>query len=68
VEREKIAGEECCIGIIPGDNQLIIGKDKRFTFDYIYPPRVQQTEVFETSVSSLVDAWIDGFNATVFPR
>jgi hypothetical protein len=47
-------------------NQIVIGKDKQFTFDYVIPPKVSQAELYETCVKSLVTGIFDGYNATVF--
>lgn len=47
-------------------NQIVIGKDKQFTFDYVVPPKVSQAALYEQCVASLVAGLFDGYNATVF--
>ena len=47
-------------------NQITIGKDKNFTFDYVLPPRTTQDEVYEGCVKNLVNSIFEGYNATVF--
>ncbi len=41
------------------------GNSKKFLFDACFSPRATQREVFDYSVMPLVDACLDGYNATV---
>ena len=40
--------------------------DKRWTFDRVYGPDSQQSDVYEEAVKPLVEATLDGYNSTVF--
>ena len=48
-----------------GMNELIIGNDRCFKFDKVFPINTPQTHVFETCVQNLVLGCFDGYNATV---
>lgn len=47
-------------------NQIVIGKDKQFTFDYVIPPKINQADLYEQCVKGLVHGLFEGYNATVF--
>jgi hypothetical protein len=47
-------------------NQIVIGKDKLFTFDYVIPPKTTQNELYDHCVKGLVQSLFEGYNATVF--
>ncbi|KAK2183775.1 hypothetical protein NP493_289g01021 [Ridgeia piscesae] len=64
--KEKLAGEQVCMRIIPNTNQLVLGKDRAFTFDYIISSKTSQSETYERCVEPLVRSCFDGYNATVF--
>lgn len=64
--REKLHQHQPCVRIIPESNQIVIGKDKAFSFDYVIPPKVTQAELFEKCVKNLVHNVFEGYNATVF--
>lgn len=51
--KEKIAGEEMCVRIIPATNQLVMGKDRAFTFDHILSSKTSQVNVSSIGGSSL---------------
>lgn len=64
--REKLHQHQPCVRISNETNQIAIGKDKLFTFDYVLAPRVTQQDLYDTCVKSLVQSVFDGYNATVF--
>lgn len=64
--REKIDMCQICTNIVPDENQVLIGKDKAFTFDYVYDLPTKQDVIYNTCVRSLIDGCFDGYNATVF--
>ncbi|KAI0219309.1 hypothetical protein LSAT2_029120 [Lamellibrachia satsuma] len=64
--KEKLAGEQVCMRIIPNTNQLVLGKDRAFTFDYVVSSKTSQQETYERCVEPLVRSCFDGYNATVF--
>ena len=47
------------------DNQLVIGKDRAFTFDKVFDIGTRQQDVFEVCVKNLVLGCFQGYNATV---
>ncbi len=64
--REKMHQHQPCVRIAADTNQIVIGKDKQFTFDYVIPPKVNQSDLYEQCVKGLVNGLFDGYNATVF--
>ena len=66
VEREKLSNYRSCVRLVLAANQLIIGKDKTYSFDYVFPPRTTQTELYDACISPLVTGFLEGYNSTVF--
>ncbi len=64
--REKMHQHQPCVRIATEKNQIVIGKDKQFTFDYVIPPKVNQSDLYDQCVKGLVNGLFDGYNATVF--
>ncbi|KAJ0182300.1 hypothetical protein K1T71_001669 [Dendrolimus kikuchii] len=48
-----------------GDGGIALGSERAFTFDYAFEPAASQQEVYDTCVRKLVEAALDGYNATV---
>ncbi|XP_013183944.2 kinesin-like protein KIF21A isoform X1 [Amyelois transitella] len=48
-----------------GEGGVALGTERAFSFDYAFDPGVCQEEVYETCVRKLVEAALDGYNATV---
>lgn len=65
VGRELFESPTICIKTYPEDNQLVIGKDRTFTFDKTFDIGTQQQDVFDICVKNLVLGCFQGFNATV---
>ncbi|KAJ8246912.1 hypothetical protein GJAV_G00256720 [Gymnothorax javanicus] len=65
VPKEINEGCQCCLTFVPGEAQVIVGKDKAFTYDYVFDPTTEQEEVFNTAVFPLVSGLFKGYNATV---
>lgn len=42
VGQEKVHNVPQCVRFIPDKPQLILGKDRGFTFDYVFPPKAAQ--------------------------
>lgn len=55
-----------CIKIHPKTNQLVLGKDRAFTFDYVLSSKVTQQQVYDRCMEQLIAACFEGYNATVF--
>ncbi|KAL5108371.1 Kinesin-like protein KIF21B [Taenia crassiceps] len=49
----------------PASSSLIVGVDRSFTFDHIFPPETDQTSVYDVLVAPLVKDCLIGINATV---
>ena len=63
--KEKDEGCKECLRIIPGENQVILGKNKAFTYDYVFCQKSSQVEIYEHCVKTLLDSLFKGYNATV---
>lgn len=48
-----------------GEGGVALGSERAFTFDYAFEPSAAQEDVYETCVRKLVEAALDGYNATV---
>ncbi|XP_068626168.1 kinesin-like protein KIF21B [Battus philenor] len=48
-----------------GEGGVALGSERAFTFDYAFEPSAMQETVYETCVRKLVEAALDGYNATV---
>ncbi|XP_020621415.1 kinesin-like protein KIF27 [Orbicella faveolata] len=66
VGQEKVHNVPQCVHFIPDKPQLILGKDRGFTFDYVFPPKTTQADVYDKCVEPLVKSCMEGYNATVF--
>ena len=66
--RPHVPGEDnrVCLFKTKGQPQLVLGKERSFTFDHVFDQRSTQTQVHSSCVTPLVDAVFLGFNATVF--
>uniref|UniRef100_V9K7W8 Kinesin-like protein KIF21A n=1 Tax=Callorhinchus milii TaxID=7868 RepID=V9K7W8_CALMI len=63
--KEKIEGCHICTSVIPGEPQLILGKDKAFTFDFVFDMDTQQDRIYAKCTEKLIDGCLQGYNATV---
>uniref|UniRef100_A0AAQ4PYS2 Kinesin family member 21A n=1 Tax=Gasterosteus aculeatus aculeatus TaxID=481459 RepID=A0AAQ4PYS2_GASAC len=64
--REKIEGCHICTYVMPGEPQVILGKDKSFTYDYMFDMDSQQEAVYASCTEKLIEGCFEGYNATVF--
>ncbi|CAB1444409.1 unnamed protein product [Pleuronectes platessa] len=64
--REKIEGCHICTYVMPGEPQVILGKDKAFTYDYVFDMDSQQDAIYTACTEKLIDGCFEGYNATVF--
>ncbi|XP_041113494.1 kinesin-like protein KIF21A isoform X5 [Polyodon spathula] len=64
--REKIEGCHICTYVTPGEPQVILGKDKAFTFDYVFDIDSQQDAIYSACTEKLIEGCFDGYNATIF--
>lgn len=64
--REKIEGCHICTYVMPGEPQVMLGKDKAFTYDYIFDMDSQQDAIYTTCTEKLIEGCFEGYNATIF--
>lgn len=60
VEKELTEGCQTCLQFMPGEQQIIIGKDKAFTFDFVFEPTSEQQLVYQDAVVPLVKGLFKG--------
>ncbi|XP_054831747.1 kinesin-like protein KIF27 [Eublepharis macularius] len=66
LSKEILHNHQVCVRLIPNTQQIIIGKDRVFTFDFVFGKHSTQDEVYTTCIKPLVASLIEGYNATVF--
>ncbi|KAM5298984.1 kinesin-like protein KIF27 isoform 2-T2 [Ctenodactylus gundi] len=64
--KEVLHNHQVCVRAIPHTQQIIIGRDRVFTFDFVFGKNSTQDEVYNTCIKPLVVSLIEGYNATVF--
>ncbi|XP_077026621.1 kinesin-like protein KIF21A isoform X2 [Tamandua tetradactyla] len=64
--KEKIEGCHICTSVTPGEPQVFLGKDKAFTFDYVFDIDSQQEQIYLQCIDKLIEGCFEGYNATVF--
>lgn len=65
VGRELFESPSICTKCYEQENQLVIGKDRAFTFDKVFDIGTKQQDVFDVCVKNLVLGCFLGYNATV---
>lgn len=53
--REQIDMCRVCTFCTPDQSQIILGKDKAFTYDYVFDTATEQHHLYETCVEELVN-------------
>ncbi|XP_067288178.1 kinesin-like protein KIF21B isoform X1 [Pseudorasbora parva] len=64
--KEKIEGCHICTLVTPGEPQVLLGKDKAFTYDFVFDLDAQQHQIYSACVHKLIEGCFEGYNATVF--
>ncbi|XP_058229526.1 kinesin-like protein KIF21B isoform X2 [Hemibagrus wyckioides] len=64
--KEKIEGCHICTSVTPGEPQVLLGKDKAFTYDFVFDLDVHQQTIYSACVHKLIEGCFEGYNATVF--
>ncbi|XP_039647614.1 kinesin-like protein KIF21A isoform X2 [Perca fluviatilis] len=64
--KEKIEGCHICTYVMPGEPQLVLGKDKAFTYDHVFDMDTQQESIYTHCTESLIEGCFEGYNATIF--
>ncbi|XP_072039625.1 chromosome-associated kinesin KIF4-like [Amphiura filiformis] len=65
ITKEIAEGCQQCFSFNPTEPQVILGKDKAFTYDYVFDANTRQEVVYSKAVQCLVDGIFKGLNATV---
>lgn len=65
VSKEVIEGCQTCTRTIPGQQCIVLGGDKTFTYDYVFGEQSSQLEVYEACISELLPKVFEGFNVTI---
>ncbi|KAL1508618.1 hypothetical protein AB1Y20_004715 [Prymnesium parvum] len=66
VPKEKL--EECrvCVRTYAKERQVVVGKDRGFSFDFVFGEHTPQEQLFNEACMPLVQRCFQGYNATVF--
>uniref|UniRef100_A0A8C5I8T6 Kinesin motor domain-containing protein n=1 Tax=Gouania willdenowi TaxID=441366 RepID=A0A8C5I8T6_GOUWI len=64
--KELLHSHESCITADPELPRVTLGHDRHFVCDFLFEETCCQEEVYSASVQPLIDAFFQGFNATVF--
>ncbi|KAM9859808.1 kinesin-like protein KIF21B [Aulostomus maculatus] len=64
--KEKIEGCHVCTLVTPGEPQVLLGKDKAFTYDFVFDVDSEQNNIYQACVHKLIEGCFEGYNATVF--
>lgn len=64
--KEKIEGCHVCTLVSPGEPQVLLGKDKAFTYDFVFDVDSEQQNIYQACVYKLIEGCLEGYNATVF--
>lgn len=64
--KELLHCHESCITVDPELRRITLGHDRHFLCDHLFEESCCQEDVYSVSVQPLVDAFFQGFNATVF--
>ncbi|XP_072006981.1 kinesin-like protein KIF27 [Engystomops pustulosus] len=66
LSKEILHNHQVCVRPVPNTQQIIIGKDRVFTFDYVFGKSSTQDDVYISCIKPLLVSLIEGYNATVF--
>ena len=58
--KEIIDACKTCVNKTPEEPQVWIGSNKAFTYDFVYDLEAQQTEVYDETVSDLIEGCFEG--------
>ncbi|KFV10570.1 Kinesin-like KIF21A, partial [Pterocles gutturalis] len=65
LSKEKIEGCHICTSVTPGEPQVLLGKDKAFTYDFVFDLDTWQEQISTKCVGKLIEGCFEGYNATV---
>ncbi|KAL4641898.1 kinesin-like protein KIF7 isoform X2 [Arapaima gigas] len=64
--KELLHSHESCITADPEQKRVTLGHDRHFYCDFVFEENSSQEEVYVACVQPLIEAFFQGFNATVF--
>ncbi|XP_071957109.1 kinesin-like protein KIF27 [Antedon mediterranea] len=64
--KEKLHHHEQCVRVLSNSHQVVIGRDRAFTFDTVLGSKSTQEDVYNSCVEGLVSSLFEGYNATIF--
>eukprot|EP00966_Prymnesium_polylepis_P142312 3286126-Prymnesium_polylepis.1 len=64
VPKERL--EQCrpCVRTFAQERQVVVGKDRGFSFDFVFGEQSSQQQVFDEACAPLVQRCFQGYNAT----
>uniref|UniRef100_K3XBM4 Kinesin motor domain-containing protein n=1 Tax=Globisporangium ultimum (strain ATCC 200006 / CBS 805.95 / DAOM BR144) TaxID=431595 RepID=K3XBM4_GLOUD len=65
IGREKVERCDECVSVVEEESQIVMGKNRSFTYDYVFGKYAQQGDIWRC-VDPLVKANFDGYNSTIF--
>lgn len=65
IGREKVERCDECVSVVEAEAQVVMGKNRSFTYDYAFGKYAQQSDIWRC-VEPLVRANFDGYNSTIF--
>ncbi|OCU02753.1 kinesin-like protein KIF27 [Xenopus laevis] len=66
LSREILHNHQVCVRLIPNTQQIIVGKDRLFTYDSVFGKSSSQEDVYRSCIKPLLVSLMEGYNATVF--
>ncbi|XP_058398418.1 kinesin-like protein KIF7 isoform X2 [Diceros bicornis minor] len=64
--KELLHGHQSCLRVEPGHDRVTLGRDRHFGFHVVLDEDAGQEAVYQACVQPLLEAFFEGFNATVF--
>ncbi|XP_004852822.1 kinesin-like protein KIF7 [Heterocephalus glaber] len=64
--KELLHGHQSCLQVDPEQGQVTLGRDRHFGFHVVLAEDSGQEAVYQACVQPLLEAFFEGFNATVF--
>lgn len=60
IDKELVENCRECVSYSQDGKQVVVGKDRRFTFDHVFGPEVSQEDVYTECVKPLVESCCSG--------
>lgn len=64
LSKEKVEHAQNCLRF-PSDRQIVLGKDRAFTFDFAFSESIGQEQVYTQCCAKLAEGCFSGYNATI---